>query len=404
MEKEKNNTHLKQFEKGKRVLTKGLDGDKDAVKIACEIFSELRKTEPDNALIEAYYGTVLALLGRDAVQPLEKADKAQEGLNSLNRAVSLDSNHKEIRLLRANVCLRLPESFFYCSQTAIEDFSFLLDRYKEDSSYLTDEQFRKIIEDLSVAYRNAGKLKEANEVLQQLPQLNRKLINVSEKDIEILLDQLVPLHKDALDGNKKAVQDMHQLLEQVRSDYPSHPITDAYYGITRLLMARDTTSLLNKLRWSKAGLKLLDGAVSAAPQDGRIRLLRGRTAYRLPKKHFNLAETIIEDYTFLIDRGMLGEGHLETENYLQLIYELGEVYCRIGRNQDALMCWKILQYKTKDPDFLYLLKLKLKSLEGKPAVKHIPNSESLKSILIRRAVRAVGSELQSLAKQQKKKK
>jgi hypothetical protein len=32
------------------------------------------------------------------------------------------------------------------------------------------------------------------------------LVNVSEKDIEILLEQVIPLHKDAMEGNEKAVQ------------------------------------------------------------------------------------------------------------------------------------------------------------------------------------------------------
>jgi hypothetical protein len=170
----KNDTHMKQFEEGKMFLMKGVDGDKKAVKIAYEIFLKLRKSEPENALIEAYYGSTLALLGRDAVQPLEKADKAQEGLDSLNQAISMDPNHKEIRLLRANVCQRLPESFFHCSQTAIEDFSFLLERYKEDPSYLTNKQVRGLIKDLSAAYQNVGKFREANEVLQRLTQLTSK--------------------------------------------------------------------------------------------------------------------------------------------------------------------------------------------------------------------------------------
>jgi hypothetical protein len=99
---------MKQFEEGKMVLMKGLDGDKKEVKIAYEIFLKLRKSEPDNSLIEAYDGSTLALLGRDVVQPLEKADKAQERLDSLNQAISMDPNQKEIRLLRANVCQQLP--------------------------------------------------------------------------------------------------------------------------------------------------------------------------------------------------------------------------------------------------------------------------------------------------------
>ncbi|MBD1379823.1 hypothetical protein IC621_06230 [Bacillus sp. IB182487] len=169
-----------------------------------------------------------------------------------------------------------------------------------------------------------------------------------------------------------------------------------------MLIARDKTSPLSRLKGSKAGLKILDGAVSAAPQNGRIRLLRGRAAYRLPEKYFHRAHTVIEDYTFLIDQKMHEEGFLETNNYLKLIYELGEVYCRIGRNQAAIMCWRRLTNETQDSDFLHLLKLKLKSLEGKPAVEHIPNTESPTSILIRKAVRAAGSELLSWAEQQKK--
>ncbi|USK36158.1 hypothetical protein LIT25_04565 [Bacillus sp. F19] len=226
-------------------------------------------------------------------------------------------------------------------------------------------------------------------------------MNVSEKDIEMLLEQVISLHKDAVEGNEKAVQDMHQLLERVRSDYPGQPLADAYHGITMMLIARDKTKPLDKLRWSKAGLKLLDGAVSAAPQDGKIRLLRGKTVYMLPEKHFHRSQTVIEDYTFLIDREMHEEGFLETEKYLQLIYELGEVYCRIGRNQAATICWKRVKNETQDPDFLHLLKLRLKSLEGKPAVEQIPNAEKPTSILIRRAARAAGGELLSWAKQKK---
>lgn len=226
-------------------------------------------------------------------------------------------------------------------------------------------------------------------------------MNESGKEIEILLEQVIPLHKEAVEGSERAVQDMHQLLERVRSDYQSHPLVDAYHGSTMVLIARDKKKPMEKLRWSKAGLELLDGAVNADPQDVMIRMLRGKVAYKLPEKHFHRAQTAIEDYTFLIDWKMHEEGFLETETYLQLIYELGEVYCRIGRNQAATMCWKRLKNETQDPDFLYLLELKIKSLEGKPAVEYISNAESPTSILIRKAVPAIGNALLSWAEQQK---
>lgn len=48
-------------------------------------------------LIESYYGSFLALLGRDAIQPLERAGNAQKGLDALDRAGSRDPNQKEIK-------------------------------------------------------------------------------------------------------------------------------------------------------------------------------------------------------------------------------------------------------------------------------------------------------------------
>ena len=163
--------HTKQFEKAKSLHNNGVDGNKKAVIKANEILLKLREAEPENALIEAYYGSTLVLLGRDAVKILERADKAQEGLDALDRAVSLDSNNQEIRLLRGNICLRLPESLFHCSGTAIEDFTFLLDHYKESSNSLTPKQVRDVLQNLGVAYQNAGQPDKVNSVLQCLDQL-----------------------------------------------------------------------------------------------------------------------------------------------------------------------------------------------------------------------------------------
>ncbi|TVX97925.1 tetratricopeptide repeat protein [Cohnella terricola] len=163
-----NSDHMKSFEEAKALHHKGVEGDKKAVINAHEKLLKLREAEPDNALIEAYYGSTLVLLSRDAVKILERADKAQEGLDVLNRAVSRDPNHKEIRMIRANVCLRLPDSYFHCANTVIEDFIFLLDRYQVNADYLTQNQVREILQNLSAAYHNAGKPDEANAVLQRL--------------------------------------------------------------------------------------------------------------------------------------------------------------------------------------------------------------------------------------------
>ncbi|TMV53036.1 hypothetical protein FE783_02290 [Paenibacillus mesophilus] len=164
----------KLFKEAIKLHQKGVDGDKRAVKGAYEKFAKLRVKETDNALIEAYYGSTLALLARDAVQPLEKAEIAQQGLDALDKAITMDPNHSRIRLLRANVCVRLPEAYFQSMKPAIEDFTFLLDRYKEDSNYLSKKQVIEILRNLATAYQNTGKPDEAKSVLQRLAKLERK--------------------------------------------------------------------------------------------------------------------------------------------------------------------------------------------------------------------------------------
>jgi hypothetical protein len=103
--------------------------------------------------------------------------------------------------------------------------------------------------------------------------------------------------------------------------------------------------------------------------------------------------TVIEDYKFLIDQRLHQEGQLETINYSKLTYELGEAYRRIGRNEDAARCWTNLEQETQEPEFRQLLRQKLQSLEGKPAIEHILANDSTTSILIGRATRAVGNVL-----------
>jgi tetratricopeptide (TPR) repeat protein len=209
------------------------------------------------------------------------------------------------------------------------------------------------------------------------------------------LDKIKSLYKEGAKGNVTAVQGANQLLEQLRLDYPDHPLAEAYHGSIMLLIARDKTNPLERLKWAKNGLRLLDKAAAAAPQDSRIRYLRGRSAYRLPEKYFQRTRTVIEDYSFLIDQELLQEGHLRAMgiDYSKLTYELGEAFRRIGRNEDAAKCWKKLEQQTQDPEFRLLLRQKLQSLEGKPAIEHIQANESLKSILIGKTARAAGNVL-----------
>ena len=135
----------KMFEEMKKHHHKAVAGDRKAVKAALDLVQKLKELDPENALIEAYRGSVHALLARDAAKTLEKAELAEEGLDALNRAVALDPENKEIRLIRAHVCMRLPDSYFRCAAVALEDFRHLAARDEESPGFLTKKQKEEVM-------------------------------------------------------------------------------------------------------------------------------------------------------------------------------------------------------------------------------------------------------------------
>ncbi|MFD0669941.1 hypothetical protein [Cohnella sp. GCM10027633] len=208
------------------------------------------------------------------------------------------------------------------------------------------------------------------------------------------LDRIKALYKEGGQGNTAAVQEAYRLSEQLGLDYPNNPLAEAYHGSIVILIARDKKSPLDQLKWAKTGLKLLDNAVAAAPHDSRVRYLRGRSANKLPEKHFQRTRTVIEDYTYLINQELRQEGHIRTMgmgvDYPNIAYELGEANGRIGRNEEAAGWWSKLEQQTQDPQLRELLKQKLQSLAGKPAIEHIRANDSTASIMIGNTAEAVG--------------
>ncbi|RIX53938.1 hypothetical protein D3P08_06690 [Paenibacillus nanensis] len=207
------------------------------------------------------------------------------------------------------------------------------------------------------------------------------------------LEQAVSLHMKGVDGDAAAVLQAIQMLEALRADYPGNPLVEAYYGSSLVLIARDKTKPLEQLRWSNQGLKILDSAVAASPNDLTVRLLRGKNAYQLPEHHFQRTQTTIEDYTYIVGQHMRGNTILTQEEYSQLLYELGDAYARIGRNQEAASIWQRLEAPANSPEMQQLARQRLQSLEGKPAQETINQNSPLSALI--EMTRAIGGALVS---------
>lgn len=195
--------------------------------------------------------------------------------------------------------------------------------------------------------------------------------------------RIVGLYQQSIAGNKQAVEEANRLLESLRSDYPGHPVADAYHGGIMIFMAREKRNPLLKLRRARKGMKLLDKAVAASPQDIAIRLIRGKAAYHLPEKQFRRTETAIEDYMFLLEHETELRILMNSEGVLQLIDELGDAYFRIGRNLDAADWWSRLEQQAEYPAYRALARKKLKSAQGKPPIQEAKQTDvSATSVLI----------------------
>jgi hypothetical protein len=197
--------------------------------------------------------------------------------------------------------------------------------------------------------------KQAYTVSEQVPNGPNKAL--FEKRLAVAID----LHNEAVARKEGAVGEAHREFEKLRSNYPGHPIANAFHGSVMSLIARDESNPLTRLQWAKRGLKLLDEAVASDSSDIRIRMLRGNVAYRLPEQFFHRTGTVIEDYLVLIDGELRNPGSISKDTYNKLIYELGDSYHRISRQQEAKFCWSKLLKQTNDHKYRKLIEQQLQS-------------------------------------------
>ncbi|MEW6181574.1 MAG: hypothetical protein AB1500_00130 [Bacillota bacterium] len=147
---------------------RGVAGDKEAVKKAHSLLKKIRNSAPRNEVVEAYFGSATALLGRDSLDPNERFKKAKKGLKILDEAVSNVPDNTEVRTVRAYVCYRLPENFFHRTATAIEDFSYLASRYEKDPKVFSEAFYCRILYDLGASYKRLGRKQEAESTWRKL--------------------------------------------------------------------------------------------------------------------------------------------------------------------------------------------------------------------------------------------
>lgn len=250
----------------------GVEGDAEAVRECVAAFKKLRNMQPDNNLIDAYFGSATSLLGRDENNPMERMKKANKGLKILDRAVAREPGNTEIRVLRFNVCYRLPEPIFQRGATVVEDLLYLIERYEEDPSLFSRDYYFHILYTLGMAYKNINQNEEAENTWRRLMALEP-----DEKHIKLL-------RKEGMKHKTKASEP--QLDSVLKNDYSEKASHDqqTVYEVPRVrsIEAKSGKSIVKSNARSKSkkavnplppvpltGLRLYDRALAGSLEAAR---------------------------------------------------------------------------------------------------------------------------------------
>ena len=109
-----------------------------------------------------------------------------------------------------------------------------------------------------------------------------------------LLEDAIALHDDGRDGNTKAVAEAITLFKQIIKAEPQNAKAIAYLGSSYAISARDSKEVVDKVRYTNRGLRFLDQAVTLAPNDFAVRVIRANVTNNLPEL-FGRKATAIED-------------------------------------------------------------------------------------------------------------
>lgn len=156
------------FQQAVELHNRGVAGDSAAVQEAFTQLEQLYKTYKGRPLLEAYYGSAMVLVARDKTDTSEKYKWASQGLKHLDQAVAASPRDGVIRQLRGRNAFNLPEQYFQRTQTAIEDYTAVIEQQQRGELQLDAEQYAKIVYELGEAYARIGRNADAANIWRKL--------------------------------------------------------------------------------------------------------------------------------------------------------------------------------------------------------------------------------------------
>lgn len=367
LEKPNNNqSWVNTFDKAKNLHQSGVCGDKDSVLEAYRLLDEVRGLAPEDNLVTAYYGSVLCLLGRDITESNKRFEMVLRGLKILDQAFKNDPDNFEIRIIRGNIGVNLPEAYFHQNATAVEDFNYLVSYYEQNPDFFPAELYFQFLYNLGSAYQNLDHRKQAESTwrklitLAQNPQyaellkergFNREteMIFTLTQSVSDILAEADKLHQHALMGEPKELKLALDFLAKALVLHPNHQLLKAYQADCISFSAKDASNTGEMFASAIKATKILDDIINNDPNCIKLRLLRANHSLRLPELFFSRTATAIVDLEYLVEQHRQASAIFTQEQYWEILYKLGLSYQRLGMITEAEQIWQNLLQVKIDP-------------------------------------------------------
>ncbi len=157
-----------------------------------------------------------------------------------------------------------------------------------------------------------------------------------------LIQKVQARHQKAVDGDTKETKDLTADLEKWTKEQPTNYLLEAYLGSAYTLCSRDAWPGPGKLEFLKNGGKLMDAAVTSAPENPAVRFIRAINYYSLPAI-FGKRQTARDDFQILVKQvdGVTKTVYvLNLETRQAIFLYAGLSYYDLDQNKEAKDVWE----------------------------------------------------------------
>ncbi|MDX6767397.1 MAG: hypothetical protein SFU85_11470 [Candidatus Methylacidiphilales bacterium] len=153
------------------------------------------------------------------------------------------------------------------------------------------------------------------------------------------IQEIQALHQKSEGGDKKATRDLVEMLETLHQQQPDNRLIQAYLGSAYTLASRDAFPGPGKLDYLRNGLKTMDAAVDADPQNIPVRFIRAVNNFNLPV-FINRRDNARADFEVLLAQIKERPDELEATTREAICFFAGLSFKQLGRKQDARATWQ----------------------------------------------------------------